>query len=208
MNVVMVHGFLNTGRQFGTLGRMLASRGHACHAPTLHPRDGRLGIPDLSAKLASFIEGNIPRGAPLALVGFSMGALVARHYLQALGGAQRAKAYFSIAGPHEGTRSAYLYPSLGTRQMRPGSAFLLSLAAGARALETLPTFTYRTPFDLMVIPHASARIQGAGETVLWCPLHALLTRDRQLGAHIAGELATLEARTAHQSGEPTHEPAV
>ncbi len=208
MNVVMVHGFLNTGRLFGTLCSALDARGHACHAPTLSPRDGRLGIPDLSAKLASFIEGTVPRGAPMALVGFSMGALVARHYLQALGGARSAKAFFSIAGPHEGTRSAFLYPGLGTRQMRPGSPFLNSLSAGTGALGALPVFTYRTPLDLMILPHASSRMPTASDLVLWCPLHSLLPRDRQLGEHIASELAKLEPPSADKSYEPTHESVV
>lgn len=194
MNVVMVHGFLNTGRLLRPLCTALEARGHQCHAPTLHPRDARLGIPDLSAKLASLIDGMFAPGAPLALVGFSMGALVVRFYLQALGGARTAKAFFSIAGPYRGSYNAYLYPGLGTRQMRPGSSFLRSLDAGASALDALPVFTYRTPLDLMVTPSTGSRIGRAHDTALWCPLHSLLPRNRELARHIADELAKLEPR--------------
>jgi len=207
MNVVMVHGFLDTGRLLEPLCRRLEARGHACDAPTLHPRDARTGIPDLSATLAAFIGARVPPGAPLALVGFSMGALVVRFYLQALGGARGARAFFSIAGPYRGSVNAYLYPGLGTRQMRPGSPFLRSLDAGARALGSLAVFTYRTPLDLMVVPSTGSRIPGAPERVVWCPLHSLLPRNREVGEHIAGELAKLEPRPARCFNEGENIPA-
>ncbi len=192
----MVHGFADTGRLFRALCRELGARGHACHAPTLHPRTGSLGLPDLSAKLAAFVRERVPPGEPLALVGFSMGALVARHYLQALGGASTARAFFSIAGPHHGTPSAYLLPGLGIRQMRPGSVFLRELNADPGALAGLPVFTFRTPFDLTVFPAATSRLPGAEERIVWCPLHALLPGDRDVADHIAGELAKLDPGAA------------
>jgi triacylglycerol lipase len=196
MNVVMVHGFMNTGRLFKTLCRELGARGHICHAPTFHPNDARLGIPDLSEKLGSFIRDNTEAGSPLALVGFSMGALVARHYLQALGGARSTRAFFSIAGPHRGTLNAYLFPGPGTRQMRPGSPFLRELNSGTTLLGNLPVFTYRTPLDLTVHPARSTRIGSAPELVTWCPLHWMLPGDPAVVGHIAGELQRLEPREA------------
>jgi triacylglycerol lipase len=192
MDVVMIHGFADTGRLFRTLCRELGARGHACHAPTIRPRSARLGIPDLSEKLASFIRDNVAAGSPVALVGFSMGALVARHYLQALGGARSTRAFFSIAGPHQGTLNAYLFPGLGTRQMRPGSPFLWELNAGTASLGDLPVFTYRTPFDLTVHPPRTTRIGSAPELVAWCPLHSMLPSDPAVVGHIAAELARLE----------------
>jgi triacylglycerol lipase len=204
MNVVMVHGFANTGRLFRALCGTLGARGHTCHAPTLYPRDGGLGIPDLSTKLASFIESNAAPGAPLALVGFSMGALVARHYLQAQGGARLATAFFSIAGPYRGSMNAYLYPGVGTRQMRPGSPFLQMLSEGTDALGALAVFTYRTPLDLMVVPSTGSRMPSAKDLALWCPLHSLLPRDHRLGEHIGDELARLEPPAARPSPAPAH----
>jgi triacylglycerol lipase len=191
MTVVMVHGFADTGRLFRRMWRGLEAQGHLCHAPTLHPRDGRLGIPDLSEKLAAFIQGNVARGAPLALVGFSMGALVARHYLQAPGRAGSARAFFSICGPHRGTLNAHLFWGAGVRQMRPGSAFLSELDRGSGALRGMAVFTYRTPFDLMVVPSASSRIASAQELVVWCPLHSLMPANAAVIGHIARELARL-----------------
>jgi triacylglycerol lipase len=199
MNVVMVHGFADTGRLFRSMSRELEDRGHSCHAPTLHPRNARLGLPDLSAKLGAYIGENIPRGAPLALVGFSMGVLVVRHYLQEQGGAASARAFFSIAGPHRGTPNAYLFPGLGTRQMRPGSAFLRELDSRGDALGGLPVHTYRTPFDLMVYPPRTTRMAGAAELVVWCPLHSMLPADSTVVGHIAGELDKLDPSAARSA---------
>jgi len=84
---------------------------------------------------------------------------------------------------------------VGTRQMRPGSAFLNELDAGAGALEGLPVFTYRTPLDLMVNPAATTRLASATEVVVWCPLHSMLPGDPTVMAHIAGELARLSPAT-------------
>jgi triacylglycerol lipase len=196
MTVVMVHGFADTGRLFRSLGRSLGAYGHTCHTPTLHPRDARRGLPDLSAKLAAFIKGSVSSGERLALVGFSMGALVARHYLQFLGGARTTRAFFSIAGPHRGAFSAYLHPGAGTRQMRPGCAFLQELDAGASALEGLAVFTYRTPLDLMVNPASTTRLPSATEVAVWCPFHSMLPSYPPVMRHIAGELSKLDSQPA------------
>ena len=196
MNVVMVHGFADTGRLFHRMSERLEARGHRCLAPTFHPRDGRLGIPDLSGKVGRFIEDNVEPGAALALVGFSMGAIVACHYLQALGGARRARAFFSISGPHRGTATAYCYPGAGTRQMRPGSAFLKGLEAGRSGLDGIFIHTYRTPLDLLVVPSASSRIPGVPELVVWCPFHSMMPGDRRVVDHIAGELDRLGSASA------------
>jgi triacylglycerol lipase len=195
MNVVLVHGFADTGRLFRALSRNLAAQGHACHTPTLHPRDARLGIPDLSGKLAAFIDEAVAPGQPVALVGFSMGALVARHCLQGIRGRVDVRAFFSIAGPHRGTVSAYLYPGAGTRQMRHRSLFLRELDETG-SLAGLSLFTYRTPFDLMVNPAGTTRLPSATEVVVLCPFHSMLPSSAGVMSHIAGALARLDSQAA------------
>lgn len=188
MEIVLVHGFLDTGRLFDDLAARLAAAGHVCHAPTLEPRDGRLGIPDLSRKLAAYVSGHVGAGASLALVGFSMGAVVCRHYIQDLAQGHRVGAFFSIAGPHAGTPAAYFYPGRGTREMRPGSPFLGELRRPSVILSAIPVFTYRTPFDLMVLPPSTTRIAGATEVIVPSPLHSMLPASPGLAAHIIASL--------------------
>ena len=196
MIVVMVHGFAESGRRFRRMRGVLEAAGHACYVPKLSPRDGRLGIEDLSRKLADFVNAAVPAEGPIALVGFSMGALVARHYLQSRGGAARARAFFSISGPHQGTWIAYLYPGLGTRQMRPASAFLRELDTGLHLLRGVVLHTYRTPVDLMVAPSTRSRIPGVAEQVVWCAFHSHMQGHPRVMGHVAAELARIEAGRA------------
>jgi len=200
MIVVMVHGFAESGRRFGRMRAALEAAGHACFVPALSPRDGRLGIGDLSRKLGDFVLLTVPAAGPMALVGFSMGALVCRHFLQQGGGNGRVRAFFSISGPHQGTWTSYFYPGLGTRQMRPGSPFLRELDGGLPALEGLALHTYRTPLDLMVAPSTRARLPGVQEQVVWCAFHSHMQSHPRVIGHIAGELARLKGAALSAGG--------
>jgi triacylglycerol lipase len=201
MNVVLVHGFLDTGRLFRTMAARLAAAGHRAWTPTLRPRDGRRGIPDLAGRLAAFLAAEVPADRPLALVGFSMGALVCRYYLGEPGRCPAIRAYFAIAAPFGGTPAAWLYPGQGTRQMRPGCAFLRALADRG-GLEGLALGTFRTPLDLMVVPSRQSRLAGAADHVVWCPLHSLLPSDPTVIAAIAAELGRLDAAAVPAPSAP------
>jgi len=144
-HVVLVHGFMDTGSVFKSLRRQLESNGHRCLAPNLRPRDARHGIEALAEHLRQEIEGQIPHQQSFSMIGFSMGGLVARHYLQHLDGAKRCQRLITISSPHQGTLMAWLHPSKGAKQMRPGSNFLEDLAATESRLGEIPVISYRTP---------------------------------------------------------------
>lgn len=193
--VVMAHGFWDTGSVFWSMARDLRAAGHSPHHPTLHPRDGRLGLHDLATKLAAEVESHVPPGEKCALVGFSMGTLVSRVYLQKLGGLERVHTFFSIAGPHAGTRTAYLYPGLATREMRPQSPLLQELNTRVTMLSELPVYSYWTPLDFMILP-ATSSLLPVGENIrVPCLLHPLMVWNRTVRGHI---LKTLSARETPQ----------
>ena len=81
------------------MARHLAGDGHHCLVPSLKPSDGRDGLPAMARQLQDFLEGELEEGERFALVGFSMGTLITRYYLQELDGHRRVKAFFSISGP-------------------------------------------------------------------------------------------------------------
>jgi triacylglycerol lipase len=139
MKVVLVHGFKDTGKVMGKLADHLTREGHECLVPTLDPHDAREGLPMMAHQLHGILEEKLPGEERFALVGFSMGALISRYYLQELGGHERAEAFFSISGPHEGTWAAYLHSGEGVNQMRPGSSFLNDLQRSSRRLESHST---------------------------------------------------------------------
>ena len=192
MEIVLVHGFGDSGRRFARLQRRLDAAGHHCHCPTLKPADARYGIADLAQKLAAYIDAQLPSSTHFAVVGFSMGCLIARTYLQQLGGAARAYAFFAISGPHHGSWLAYGYPGQGCREMRRGSAFLQQLAQSVDALGPLPLFAYRTPFDLMVLPSRSAHWPQAHNKVVPTLLHRGMVSSKVVAEDIIGQLARLD----------------
>lgn len=199
MNIVLVHGFLNRGGILSPLAAHLRSAGHTCYTPSLKPCDARCGLPALGQSLRTYVSQHLPPGSRFALIGFSMGAIVGRYYLQELGGVERVQAFFSIAGPHQGTFSAHLYPSLGVRQLRSGSDFLRQLADGASRIKHIPITCYWTPYDIMIRPLSSTRMD-IGETVRIPALqHSLLVFDQRLHTDIERRLALL-------SVEPKHSP--
>lgn len=170
------------------LSRHLTAKGHTCFAPTLKPRDARCGIAALAQQLKRSIDEALPREAAFTLIGYSMGALVSRYYLQELGGAVRTRAFFSLAGPHHGTILAHLYPGVGARDMRPGSALLQQLARSAAVCASVPTVCYWTPFDTMILPLASARLSGTEHMRVRWTLHPIMTFSRQIKCDIARRL--------------------
>lgn len=191
MKVVLVHGFLNRGGILRKLAQHLEREGHTCYLPSLKPCDARCGLPTLADQLQHFIAAELPTGERFALVGFSMGAIIGRYYLQELGGGERTSVFVSIAGPHQGTWSAYLYPGEGVRQLRYQGEFIRQLERSNHRIARLPKVSYWTPFDLMIRPVASTR-WAEGEVVrIPSLLHSLLVFDPRLFRDLARRLAAL-----------------
>jgi triacylglycerol lipase len=187
----MAHGFWDTGSVFWAMARDLRAAGYLPHHPTLHPRDGRLGLLDLAGKLSAEIDAHVPPGEKCALVGFSMGTLVSRVYLQKLGGLGRVHTFFSIAGPHAGTRTAYLYPGQATREMRPESALLQELNSTVGMLSAVSVYSYWTPYDFMILPPTSS-VLPVGENIrVPCWLHPLMVFNRSVRGHILEQLSAV-----------------
>lgn len=194
MNIVLVHGFLNSGGILLRLAAHLTAAGHTCFIPTLKPCDARCGLPVLADQLGRFIDETLPAGSHFAIVGFSMGALVVRYYLQELGGYRRSEAFFSICGPHAGTMSAYLYPSEGVSQMQPRSKLLAQLDQTADRLDGIPVTCYWTPFDLMIRPISSARWARAELVRIPALIHSMILFDRRLYRDIERRLSRIKPK--------------
>jgi triacylglycerol lipase len=170
---VLVHGILEDGTAFNSLRRRLETHGIQCHVPQLKPNDAREGIDKLAETLKEDIDAEFGPDARFAMVGFSMGGLVSRHYLQNLGGAERCDSFITVSSPHHGTKMAYTYPGKGARQMRPGSPFLRNLEETEHRLGDIPVVSYRTPMDLIILPTDSSvwkRAENHSHPVILHPL--------------------------------------
>lgn len=192
LNVVLVHGIFDNGAVFKRLVAQLRAQGHRCWVPSLRPADGRKGIHDLACKLKQYVDVHLPTDEPFALVGFSMGCIVSRQYLQTLGGARRVRAFFAISGPHRGTLTAYLYFGQGALDMRPGSALLQHLARTEDQLADVALYAYWTSRDLTILPARSCNWALAPQRLdsrSW--LHRLMPGDRRVCTDIVQRMGAL-----------------
>jgi triacylglycerol lipase len=177
--VVMVHGIFDTGAVFRRMSRFLERRGFDPHSPSLKPSSGRAGIDDLAHQLETYINDSLGRTSQVDLIGFSMGGLVGRYYLQRLGGAARVRRFIAISTPHHGSRMAHLLPNKACIQMRPGSAFLADLNADAHTLAQHGIASIWTRYDLMVLPAHSSRLNIGTEFTIPVLLHPLMLSDKR-----------------------------
>ncbi len=154
--VVLVHGFLENGSAFTLMRKRLEAKGCECLVVKLKPSDGRGGLEKLAAGLKRDIDAKYGPTRPISVIAFSMGGVVSREYLQNLGGAKPCEKFFTISSPHHGTLAAWLYPTQGVEEMRPGSPFLKRLASTESELGDMPVVSYRTPLDLIIVPADSS----------------------------------------------------
>ncbi|ELP62316.1 esterase/lipase family protein [Streptomyces turgidiscabies] len=121
--VVLLHGFIDNRSVFVLLRRSLAQHGRQ-QIESLNYSPLTCDIRTAAELLGRHIEETCRRtGQPrVDIVGHSLGGLIARYYVQRLGGDLRVRTLVTLGTPHSGTRVVPLadaHPIV--RQMRPGS---------------------------------------------------------------------------------------
>lgn len=179
--VVLVHGIFDTSKIFTTMAKRLEVRGLRPLAPDLKPGSGATGLESLAAQIGPFVDQYFSPEEKFDLVGFSMGGLVSRYYVQRLGAMKRVGRLITISAPHRGSYSAYLTTvNEGARQMRPGSVFLQELNRDAAMLERVGFVSIWTPLDLMIVPASSSRLGVGEEYRIPVALHPWMLRSQRV----------------------------
>jgi len=178
-NVVLVHGIWDTSKIFHSLSRVLENSGLQPRALNLEPNNGDLGLDQLALQVAAFIKENIPPEEQFDLVGFSMGGLVSRYYVQRLGGIERVRRLITISSPHRGTLWAHTGSNPGSQQMRPGSRFLIDLNQDAAMLNRVGFVSIWTPLDLTIVPASSSSLRIGAEFKIPVALHPWMPKSRR-----------------------------
>lgn len=177
---VLVHGIFEDGTKLDKMKKRLESHGIECICPKLLHHDGTGGLDYLADHLKQDIDRAFGPNEPIIVIGFSMGGLVSRHYLQELGGADRCATFITISSPHHGTNVAWTYYSKGAAQMRPGSDFLTHLENTEDRLGKIPVVSYRTPMDLIILPTESSVWERADNVKVPVVLHPLMVRSEKV----------------------------
>ncbi len=176
---MLVHGFKDNSGKMQKMAVYLRSEGFTVYTPTLAPSFGQVGLDELAQQLSVYIDANLPPGEKFDLVGFSMGGLVCRYYLQRMDGLRRVDRFIALGAPNHGSLWACVIANAGCRQMRPGSAFINDLNSDIGVLGKIEFTSIWTPLDLMILPSTSSRVAVGRNIELWIPLHPLLVWSPQ-----------------------------
>lgn len=176
--VVLVHGIWKDSSAFQDMSRYLWRSGITTAAIDLKPNDGSVGIEELAKQLASFID---QLDSPeVDLVGFSMGGLVSRYYLQRLGGSERVRKFITIGTPNHGTLVARFSSLPASQQMRVNSPWISDLNSDFEMLLKHDVVSIWTPYDLMVIPRASGMLPVGRTMCIPTLIHHLMLSDERV----------------------------
>ncbi|MFF7545889.1 lipase family alpha/beta hydrolase [Streptomyces canus] len=190
--VVLLHGFIDNRSVFVLLRRSLAQHGRQ-QIESLNYSPLTCDIRTAAELLGRHIEGICERTGSerVDIVGHSLGGLIARYYVQRLGGDTRVRTLVTLGTPHSGTRVVPLanaHPIV--RQMRPGSELLEELTRPAPGCRTHFVSFWSDldhlmdPLETACIDHAdlmaqNVRVSGIGHLAL--PVHpAVATGIRQV----------------------------
>jgi hypothetical protein len=156
--ILLVHGMIDNRVIFTVLRRRLRRRGFGKVFTLNYPpttNDIRSAARDLSGAIEDLVaQTGYER---IHVVGHSLGGLIARYYVQRLGGDERVHTLVTLGSPHSGTLTASVLPFRLFRQLRPGSDLYAELAQPATGCRTR-FVAYWTQLDQLILPHENARL--------------------------------------------------
>ncbi|HUJ86794.1 MAG TPA: alpha/beta fold hydrolase [Burkholderiales bacterium] len=191
MPVVLVPGIYCNAGLWGWMRRRLAKLGVAgTWAVTLEPP--RAGIDALAERLAQEIARVCAAAGAqrVVVVGHSMGGLVARACLRDPAARARIARIVTLGTPHHGSALALWGIGQNARQMRPGSAWLAALNAGAT--DGVPVVSVFSWHDNFVAPQDSPALAGAQNVPLAGIGHLSLAFSDEVARRVAAEVAAAQ----------------
>ncbi|MFC7937027.1 esterase/lipase family protein [Streptomyces sp. NPDC057387] len=189
--VVLLHGFIDNRSVFLLLRRSLAQHGRR-EIESLNYSPLTCDIRTAAELLDRHVEEICERTGSerVDVVGHSLGGLIARYYVQRLGGDRRVRTLVTLGTPHAGTKVVPLanaHPIV--RQMRPGSPVMEELTRPAPGCRTRFVSFWSDldhvmdPLETACLDHPdltveNVRVSGIGHLAL--PVHpAVATGIRQ-----------------------------
>ncbi|MGH3854562.1 MAG: esterase/lipase family protein [Pseudonocardiaceae bacterium] len=159
--VLLVHGFADNRSVFAVLDRALRRHGFGVvYSVNYGVRTALTGdVPSVARELGREVERicEATGAERVHVVGHSLGGLVARYYVQRLGGDARVHTLVTLGAPHHGTMAAYLLPAPVLHQLRPHSELMAELAAPSPRCRTRFVAVW-SELDEWIVPQRNARL--------------------------------------------------
>ena len=191
--LVLVHGLWDSPRLFRRLEQALAGRRAPLLLPHLPHGLGVRPLEDMASQLDLIITSSFGPDQPLDLLGFSMGGLIGRIWIQLLGGQRRTRRFFSVGSPQQGTLTAQPWPRwlLATvADMKLGSPLLRQLNGDLSTLQGIDCYSYYCRIDPLVVPSWRGVLPVGSVRALPVLSHQhLISKPRALGPIVADLLA-------------------
>ncbi len=191
--LVLVHGLWDSPRLFRRLEQALAGRRAPLLLPHLPHGLGVRPLEDMASQLDLIITSSFGPDQPLDLLGFSMGGLIGRIWIQLLGGQRRTRRFFSVGSPQQGTLTAQPWPRwlLATvADMKLGSPLLRQLNGDLSTLQGIDCYSYYCRIDPLVVPSWRGVLPVGSVRALPVLSHQhLISKPQALGPIVADLLA-------------------
>ena len=189
--ILLVHGMVDNRAIFTVLKRRLRRRGFG-RVVTINYSPVTNDIRQAARDLALEVEALEAKTGyeRVHVVGHSLGGLIARYYVQRLGGDERVHTLVTLGSPHEGTLTAHLLPVQLCRQLRPGSDLFSELAAPVPRCRTR-FVAYWSDLDQLIIPHASGRLEHPDLSARNVRVHGVGHMSLPLDGQVVHEISVL-----------------
>jgi triacylglycerol lipase len=187
--ILLVHGLMDTSHKMRKIANHLRDLGWEVFDINLTANNGDTRLEVLAQQVADLIDRTFDPHQSIDLLGFSMGGLVTRYYIQRLGGIDRVQRFVSISAPHHGTIAAHFSMRPGCIQMRPDHEFIADLNSDVGSLNFLNFTSLWTPFDLIILPPSSSQLGIGTEISIPVVAHPLMVYDRRVLTAISEALS-------------------
>jgi pimeloyl-ACP methyl ester carboxylesterase len=184
--VVLLHGFFASAGVFRPLRARLEGAGARVASFTHAPGQTVRAI----ARALAHLVDEIPEHARVHVIGHSLGGIVARWYVQELGGHARVTQTISLASPFGGAPVARRFPFLVGADLHEDSSTLARLRRGPHA-HRVPHTSIIAGEDHLVVPQRSGAFHHGDVFVMPGRSHNSILFDREVA-----ELVTQRVRAA------------
>jgi len=155
--LVMIHGWGANRSNLYPLAAYLRLNG--IKKILFYDYPSRLGAERAAVHFREYLKKHV-KGGRIDLVCHSMGGIVARAYLQLLGGHRRVDRCITLGTPHKGTYNAYWIPTKVGDELRPDSELIKKLKDTEHLNEKTEIISIIAGSDNIIIPRVNSGHQN------------------------------------------------
>ena len=157
--ILLLHGIMDNRSVFTVFRRALRRRGFG----VVHAVNYSVFTEDIrtaARRLSEHVEElrGLAGAERIHIVGHSLGGMIARYYVQRMGGSAAVDTLVTLGTPHGGTLAAHLLPTPLARQLRPGSDVIAELERPAPGCDTHFLVVW-SRMDQLVLPQRNGRLR-------------------------------------------------